>query len=202
MALLYLLDTYCEVYSALCCVLAKIRGPIVGDYLLRESKGSHVITLYATNKTFIHNKLRQNSDGKSFEVQGKHVVAAATLEDVLQHYVSTKAEASLHLGCALAKESALRSARAKLAKQKANKAAEIRSSGVFEEPDLVLSSDGNTLRRGSVHRTNPLADMANNADDVYNNFGAQGSNLMGDENLPVTPPLAHGILPLYSPCSV
>ena len=183
-----LLDVYCKTYSAACRILAKVRGPIVGDYLVRESKGSYVITLYATNKTFIHNQLRQKSDGKFFEVQGKHVVAATTLEDVLQHYVGTKEEASLHLGHTLAKESALKHAQAKLAKNKAKKGTQIRASNVFEEPDLAISSDGNTLRRGSVHRTNPLLDMANNAENDYAGYsavGAQGAQVTGDENLPV-----------------
>ena len=70
------------------------RGNIAGDFVVRESKGIHVISVWS-GATHVHNEIAE-AGRSGFDVNGKHTVTgASTVIELLEHYLAAPEDALL-----------------------------------------------------------------------------------------------------------
>ena len=81
--------------------LLQSKGSLPGDFLIRDSKDKHVLTLVKPNGTVCHHAMAPAERGK-FVLNGKTKVAARSLAGLLQKWLDAPEAASRILGAELA----------------------------------------------------------------------------------------------------
>ena len=80
--------------------LLRAHGAVAGNYLLRTSKNSLVLSL-ETGKKVVHNKLYGDANAGTFTINGKQVVQVLSIQELVHYYLQAPLEAAQHLGSAL-----------------------------------------------------------------------------------------------------
>ena len=80
--------------------LLRAHSAVAGNYLLRTSKNSLVLSI-ETGKKVVHNKLHGDANAGTFTINGKQVVQALSIQELVHYYLQAPLEAAQHLGSAL-----------------------------------------------------------------------------------------------------